>query len=279
MPQPITLNELRVLARTDDEGREKEVLSLHDRFFARVLAPPLAWLAIKLGLSADAVSFMSVLTALGGAAVLTTGMLIGDVVAVVLLQFSLLLDCADGDVARARGTACLDGYLRDVFRHYLVGPLIFCGLTLGVFSRHPDRLIILAGLLGAVMATRIVGDMADRVTLDGLLKRLKRRSGGHHVMQSAPASSENWFVRWLRRYFLPDMAIMNWLTFAVVCDAIWRRHTETAWLTVDIIFLFLAAVQICAKVIGLALLWRRGVSERVEYLASEIENRPHDGAI
>src|SRR6185436_19510792 len=99
----ISLQDMQRLARTDSDGKEKLVLSLHDRFVARVLAPPVAWLALKLGLSADVVTFFSIVVGLAGAGGFVLGTAESALIGVVLLQFSYLLDCADGDIARARG--------------------------------------------------------------------------------------------------------------------------------------------------------------------------------
>jgi hypothetical protein len=273
--EPVTLQNMRTFARTDSDGREKEVLSLYDRLIARVLAPPVAWLALKLGLSADAVTLLSVLAALASAVCLAQGSSCGGLWAALLLQFSYLLDCADGDVARARGTASLDGYLRDTMRHQLLNPLVFAGLTLHVFTRHPCYWVVLAGLLAAVLSTRIVGDLEDRVTLEGLLKRLRKRPASPQGVDAAPLPPPPSFFRQiadlLRALFLRDLAVMNGLTLAALADAVWLRPAGHAWVCVDGLLFVMAGAHVVLKGGGLALLWRRGAQARVERLAAEIE--------
>jgi phosphatidylglycerophosphate synthase len=276
-PAPATsLAALQQHARTDDDGREKLVLSLHDRICARVLAPPLAWLALRLGLSADTVSFLSVVTALAGAALLAFSDSTALLSAAALLQFSYLLDCIDGDIARARGTASLNGYLRDVFRHCVAGPAMFCGLAMGSSSRHTEWFVVLAGLLGAFLSTRIVADLADRVTLDGLLRRLK--TGTPIAAATATPESAKVPLGWVRRWLLPDMAIMNWVTAAVLIDVFWLGVTSRGWHALDYVLLVLSSLQLILKTGGLCLLWRRGVAARVEQLAQEIERTRRDSA-
>ncbi|HEY3323963.1 MAG TPA: CDP-alcohol phosphatidyltransferase family protein [Planctomycetota bacterium] len=272
-----SLTALRAHARFDEEGREKTVLSLHDRICARVLAPPLAWLALRLGVSADTVTLLSVIVGLAGAALLALQTPVALIAAAALLQFSYLLDCADGDVARARGTACLNGYMRDTFRHYLVGPALFCGMAMGSFARHPDWFVVLAGVMGVFLSTRIVGDISDRVTLDGLIKRLKLgapagASGtGSQQLTEAARGTMKTPLGWLRPWLLPDMAIMNWVTVAALIDALWLGIPRSGWLALDWVLLILSSVQTLLKAGGLCLLWRRGVACRVEEIAQQIE--------
>jgi hypothetical protein len=273
-PGAITLEQLRVIARTDSQGREKQVLSIHDRFFARVLAPPTAWLAIKLGLSADAVTFLSVVFALAGAASLAQNTLAGNILAVALLQLSYLLDCADGDIARARRTSSYDGHLRDTFRHYLVNPAVFACLTLGTFQSHPHLWLVALGLFGAIFSTRIVSDLEDRVTLEALLHRLKKP--GPLPQLNAEKVEQSGTLNFVRSLFLPDLAIMNWLSLAVIADAILRRALFESYTAVTLAFFMLAGAQNLMKCAGLVLLWRRGVHARVERLAAEIGDARRD---
>lgn len=270
-PKPVSLAELQRLARTDADGGEKQVLSLHDRLFARVLAPPLAWLALKLGLSADAVTALSVIAGVAAAAALACPDVFAALIAAGLLQLSYLLDCADGDVARARGTSSVDGYLRDTLRHYLMNPLVFAGLTYACATRHSEKFVLAIGLLAVFFSTRIVNDLADRVTLDALLRRLKCGPAANSPALPPVSTSQSAFER-LRAFFLPDFAVMNWVTIAAVLDVSGvRLHGAGEWRCIDGVLLALGALQIILKCGGLLLLWIRGVNSRVEALAQEIE--------
>ena len=271
---PPTLADMRRIARTATDGSEKEVLSLYDGIMARTVAPPIAWAAIRMGFSADFVTLLSVLSGLAGAALFTCGTLYGDLAAVGLLHVSYLLDCIDGDVARATGTAGIDGHLRDTYRHYLLGPLMFCALTLSAHDRHPEKWIILAGVLAAFFSTRLVGDIQDRVTLEGLIKKLQKPGASPAITLEKPAPSMiSRFVYFLRGLFLRDLSLMNWFTLGVIVDAVLLRPRNSGWLAIDCLFIFLAAMQVLMKTAGLIVLWRRGVGGRVDEIANEIEAR------
>jgi len=269
-PKPVSLAQLQTLARTDAEGNEKQVLSLHDRLFARVLAPPMAWLALKLGLSADFVTALSVITGVCAAAALACPDLLAVLIAAGLLQLSYLLDCADGDVARARGTSSVDGYLRDTLRHYLMNPLVFAGMTYACAARHSEKFVLPIGLLAVFFSTRVVNDLADRVTLDSLLRRLQRGPGTNPALPSSVPTSQSAFER-IRALFLPDFAVMNWVTLAAILDFSGVRLLAGQWRCIDGVLIGLGGLQIILKSGGLLLLWIRGVNTRVEKLAQEIE--------
>jgi hypothetical protein len=173
-----------------------------------------------------------------------------------------------------RGTASLDGFLRDTFRHYLQNPAMFIGLTISVYHRHPESEVVIAGLLGTVLSTRIVGDLEDRVTLQGLIKRLKQNAPVGVLPAPSPPSRGILYL--LRSKFLPDVAVMTWLSIATIVDATWLRSTNSPWLALDIMLIVLAAAQIILKTGGLLLLWRRGVSGRVESIVAEIKAKQHE---
>ncbi len=75
------------------------------RFVLRPLSYPAAWLALRLGLSANAVSYLSALAALVGGVLLATGSKALMITGALLLNLFAVLDCADGNIARVKGTA------------------------------------------------------------------------------------------------------------------------------------------------------------------------------
>ncbi len=114
------------------------------RYIVRPIGFRLTWLAIRLGLTAEAVSWLSAgVGLLGLAALMSAG---GGVLAAglgLLLLFNLL-DCVDGSLARAMGTANPYGRFLDS----VCGSVVDLGFwaAVGVMTfRHPD---LLAGLLG-----------------------------------------------------------------------------------------------------------------------------------
>jgi phosphatidylglycerophosphate synthase len=98
---------------------------------------------------------MVVAGVLGGAALLVRGVP-GAVLAAVLFQVYLLLDCVDGEVARWRGQTSVTGVYLDRVGHYLCEAALLVGLGLrgaGVAGRaHPAWLWAFLGTLAALGA-------------------------------------------------------------------------------------------------------------------------------
>ncbi len=91
-------------------------------YLAQPLAGLVAWAAVRAGISASAVTLCALFMALAGACVLATGGagVLSQGGAWVLLTGAYLLDCADGQVARATGTASERGGWLDVYCDYVV---------------------------------------------------------------------------------------------------------------------------------------------------------------
>lgn len=79
--------------------------SVWTRIILRPLSIPVAWLAIRLGISANGVSYISAVTALAGGALLATGRNVPMLIGAVFLNIFAVMDCADGNIARVTGTS------------------------------------------------------------------------------------------------------------------------------------------------------------------------------
>ncbi len=70
------------------------------RWFARPLSFPIAWLALRLGLSPNHVTYLSLLLNLLGLGLMASGVGVLMAVGVVIILLALVLDAADGNMAR-----------------------------------------------------------------------------------------------------------------------------------------------------------------------------------
>jgi hypothetical protein len=142
-----TLGELRSIA----QKREHRVIG---NWLARRFARPLAiygtWAAVRLGLTAHQVTLASLAASLGGAAAIGTGHRLGFALGTLLHHLGFWLDHVDGQVARWRKTASLDGVYLDYLMHHLVNLVLGFSLGYGLASRTGDPSWTLAGLAIAV---------------------------------------------------------------------------------------------------------------------------------
>jgi phosphatidylglycerophosphate synthase len=98
----------------------------------RRLSRPVTRLLLRTPLAPSHITLLSMAIGLIGAVGLMTGSYWQRLGAVVLLVVSLVLDCVDGEVARARLAQSAAGARLDVIGDYVVNLAVFAGLTVGL---------------------------------------------------------------------------------------------------------------------------------------------------
>ncbi len=114
MNQHPTIAELRARVQ---KGRHREIGNVLARFWARPTAIYGTWLAVRWGLTANQVTAAALGANLVAAAAIGTGTRAGFVAGVALLYLGFWLDHVDGQVARWRDSASLDGVYLDYILH------------------------------------------------------------------------------------------------------------------------------------------------------------------
>jgi phosphatidylglycerophosphate synthase len=104
-------------------------------FVLRPLSIPVTWIALRLGLSANAVSWISAVIALAGGIMFgMTGFWV-SLTGILLLNLFSILDCVDGNVARVRETAGPWGGWSDAVVGFIAYSAIFLASGVYVFLR------------------------------------------------------------------------------------------------------------------------------------------------
>jgi phosphatidylglycerophosphate synthase len=116
--------------------------------YLRDISPYLTRVLLRAGFSANGVTWLMIIAAAGAAVATGWPTLFGAILAVILVQLQMLLDCCDGEVARWRQTSSPVGVYLDRVGHYVAE----CGIAvaLGVRATGELRLSgvwISAGLL------------------------------------------------------------------------------------------------------------------------------------
>ena len=91
----------------------------------RPVSFPVAWMMIRLGLSANQVSVLSAAIAIAGATLMFAGGQPYILLGATLFNIWALLDCVDGNMARIRGTASKHGDFVDTMAGYVAYGLVF----------------------------------------------------------------------------------------------------------------------------------------------------------
>jgi hypothetical protein len=171
-----TLAELR---RRVHKDRHREIGNWLARHVARPTAVFGTWVAVRLGLSANQVTLGS-LAASGIAALsMATGTRLGFVIGVGLVHLAFWLDRVDGQVARWRGTASLDGVYFDYLMHHAANMGLGFALGYGLSARGGDLRWTAAGFAIALGWTLL--SLHNDCRYKAMFQRLKRENMTYRV--------------------------------------------------------------------------------------------------
>jgi len=120
------------MIRASMTEEKKKADGLWTRFVLRPLSMPLTWAALALGLSANAVSYLSVLLSAAGGVLFSLPGFWPPLGGALLLNGFSLFDCVDGNIARVRKTASPWGGWADAVMGFVAYTAVF--LSTGVYA-------------------------------------------------------------------------------------------------------------------------------------------------
>ena len=159
----------------------------------RVSRPPaalLVWWVKDTAVTPNRITLVSLGVGLIAAAmfVLCPGRL-GLLAAGLMVQLGYVLDCADGQLARLRGTATALGAQLDFVTDAIKAPALLAGVTLRLWREHDDPLYVVVGLLG-------LAALAAGLSLTSFVRGSEFSAGGG---ASVPRGKGVRAVEWLGR--------------------------------------------------------------------------------
>ena len=104
--------------------------------YLRDISPYLTRMLLRAGFSANGVTWLMIIAAAAAAVATGWPTLLGAVLAVILVQLQMLLDCCDGEVARWRQTSSPVGVYLDRVGHYVAE----CGIAVALGIRATGEL-------------------------------------------------------------------------------------------------------------------------------------------
>ena len=246
--RPESLAQFRSVAQPPEVRGRRTAEHWTGDLYQRRISPYLSMPLVRMGFSANAVTALMILTGWGAAAALLIPGLPGAVVVVFLGQLQMLWDCADGEVARWRGTQSPAGIFLDKVGHYTTESLI--PILLGV--RAAGGLEMTEGdlkwvLVGALLAVVIVLNKA----LNDMVHVARAFSGLPKLADSAEAAApQPGLVARLRRIarFVPfhrlyhSVELTLFAAVAAVADQIAGDLTGTRTLVAALLPLALLAL-------------------------------------
>ena len=135
--QPVRKSSHTSLAeRTLFRGLKGDFEGLVDRYVNRPVSVVLSKVFLSTGLSANAITMLSMMLGLVAAIGFGFGAYAVGVAAALLFQLSVVIDCCDGDVARLTFTESKFGEQLDITADNIVHMAIFAALGIGVFFQQ-----------------------------------------------------------------------------------------------------------------------------------------------
>ena len=147
------LDEARVLLERSNRPDD----GFYSTYVLRRASKPVTALALRLGLSPNRISLVSLVIGLAAAASFAVGSWLGLVVGALLMQASLVVDCVDGEVARFTRSFSRLGAWLDASTDRVKEYAAYAGLALGS-ARSGRDIWMLATLVMIMQTVRHVGD-------------------------------------------------------------------------------------------------------------------------
>jgi phosphatidylglycerophosphate synthase len=185
-----TLAQLRAVVQ---KGRHREIGNWLARRVARPSAVYGTWLAVRLGISAHQATLAALAASFGGAAAIGSGSRLGFAAGVGLCFLAFWLDHVDGQIARWRGTASLDGVYYDYVMHHAANLALGFALGFGLAVRTGAVGWALAGF--AIATGWAVLSLHNDCRYKAFFQRLKSSRERYRVDGGAggrPAPAPGW---------------------------------------------------------------------------------------
>ncbi|MDY7540959.1 MULTISPECIES: CDP-alcohol phosphatidyltransferase family protein [unclassified Cryobacterium] len=122
--RPSSIAELRAVAQPPEVRLRANAEHWTASLYLRDVSPYLTWLLLKTSVTANGVTALMILVGWSAAAALLIPGVWGALLALILGQLQMLVDCCDGEVARWRGESSPAGVFLDKVGHYSTEALI-----------------------------------------------------------------------------------------------------------------------------------------------------------
>ena len=174
-----------------------------DRYLNRTLSPWFSRWFLRLPLTPNHVTLVALTIGLLSAMCFARGGWVSNVIGALLLQWSAVIDCCDGEVARLKFLESTSGYYLDIACDNLVHVAVFAGIAWASYQDLGQTSSLLLGGLAAfgtamavlvVLATRHGRPRMASATLDRLIDALANRDFSLIVVVCALTGTLQWFL-------------------------------------------------------------------------------------
>lgn len=164
--QKLTLNNIRLSYTRTKREQDREDLWVY--YVIRKISFYPTWLFLKIGISANQATFISIIVGVIGCSFLAFGNYVTRIMGALLVNFWIVLDCVDGNIARYKETLGNYGEFIDALGGYLLNAILFLSTGIAAFScpelsfRFINQIFV-SNLNGSILI--ILGAWASLVTI------------------------------------------------------------------------------------------------------------------
>ncbi|MBF4576615.1 CDP-alcohol phosphatidyltransferase family protein [Frondihabitans sp. VKM Ac-2883] len=182
--RPSSIAELKRVAQPPEVRSRANAEHWTASLYLRDISPYLTWVLLRTSISANGVTGLMILAGWATAFSLLIPGIAGPLLALVLGQVQMLIDCCDGEVARWRGTSSPAGVFLDKVGHYTTEALIPVMLGFRAagfpFQAPADFLWTTLGLTLAliIVLNKALNDMVHVARANAGLNKLEDKRGG-----------------------------------------------------------------------------------------------------
>lgn len=223
-PRPTSIAELRAVTQPDAVRMRANAEHWTASLYLRRFSPYLTRELLRTPISANGVTVLMILCGCSAALSLLIPSIAGPLLALILGQLQMLIDCCDGEVARWRGTSSPSGVFLDKIGHYATEGLIPIALGIraaGYPLEFPgDFAFTTLGLLFSliVVLNKALNDMVHASRLSAGLPKLEDRRSAATVPTVgilAKARKAAKFVPFHRIYHSVEMTMLSFVVAIV----------------------------------------------------------------
>ncbi len=184
-------------------GLESSADGWVDRYLNRQFSPWFSRRFLHVPLTPNQVTVIAFAIGLVAAFGFAHGGWLGGVVGAILLQWSTVIDCCDGEVARLTFSESTNGYYLDITCDNIVHVAVFVGIAWSSYQALGQTYVLLLGGLAAfgtmmsfvvVLATRHGRVRAPSASLDRLIEALANRDFSLVLIICALTGTLLWFL-------------------------------------------------------------------------------------
>jgi len=124
------------------------------KYVIRHISIRITRLILPTGISANQATVIFLITGVLGCILLGTGDLSYSIFGILLIQFSYIFDCVDGEIARYRKQSSVNGVFIDSVGHEVLTPAIFLAMTFFIFNNTHQVFMLVLGTIATWASQR-----------------------------------------------------------------------------------------------------------------------------